>query len=348
MIGQHLAEFFQSLRIEAFDGPADLLVDLLPPVDKQAVVGDLLNQGMSEDVLQVGEKALLVDEFQPLKVDQAGFEFLFHLGDRFQDAKGKFPPDHRGHLHDPLEAFLQTVHAGRDDPLNRVRDLGTGDIPRQDKPIILFLDGAVLKQGMGKLLHEQRVAGGPVEDQFPQLGHHVSTLQDRCHQFRARARGELPHPDHAVIGFAPPLMGIFGPVEKQEENAGPWEPADHVVQELFRGLVDPVQVFNGQDQRPILAASNQQVPEGLKGLFSFLLRLQLGEFFIIDLQRQEFLKWRDDVSKVLVQPEDSLLQLLPDYVLLLAFFDSDEGPGERPVWANRASSPRSEGIDPSK
>ena len=76
-------------------------------------------------------------------------------------------------------------------------------------------------------------------------------------------------------------MGVFGPVEKKEENAGPWEPADHVVQELFRGLVDPVKVFNDQNKRPILAASNQQVSDGLKGLFSLLFRLQLGELFII-------------------------------------------------------------------
>ena len=79
MIGQHLVEFFQSLGIQAFNGLADLLVNLLPPVDQQAVVGHLLNQGMSEYVLQVREKALLVDEFQPLKVDQPGFELLFHL-----------------------------------------------------------------------------------------------------------------------------------------------------------------------------------------------------------------------------------------------------------------------------
>ena len=31
--------------------------------------------------------------------------------------------------------------------------------------------------------------------------------------------------------------------------------------------------------------------------------------------------------KVFVQPKDSLLQLLSDYVLLLAFLDPDEGPG---------------------
>src|SRR5208283_5515090 len=86
-----------------------------------------------------------------------------------------------------------------------------------------------------------------------------------------------------------------------------------------------MKVFNDQNTRPILAASNQQVPDGLKGLFPFLFWLQPGELFIIDLQRQQFLEWGDNVSKSLVQPKDSLLQLLPDYVLLLSLFDSDVG-----------------------
>ena len=161
---------------------------------------------------------------------------------------------------------------------------------------------------MGKLLHEKGVSGGPVEDQFPQLGHHVS-LQDRSDQFGARVGGELFHADHAVIGFASPLMGIFGPVEKKEENAGLGEPADHIAQELFRGLVDPVKVFNDQNKWPILAAPDQQVPDGLKGLFSFLFWLQLAIGFIIDFEGQEFLDGRDDVLKVFVKPKDSLLQL---------------------------------------
>ncbi len=87
-----------------------------------------------------------------------------------------------------------------------------------------------------------------------------------------------------------------------------------------------MQVFHGQDQRPIPGAANQQVPEGLKGLFSLLLRLQLTIGFILDLQRQQLLKGRDEVPQVLVQPEDPFLQPVLDDPLRLPFFDAEEGP----------------------
>ena len=68
MIGKHLVEFFPPLGVQVLNGPSDLLVNLLPSVNKKAVVSHLLDERMSEYVLKVREKVLLVDEFQPLKV----------------------------------------------------------------------------------------------------------------------------------------------------------------------------------------------------------------------------------------------------------------------------------------
>ena len=87
-----------------------------------------------------------------------------------------------------------------------------------------------------------------VEDYY-----HVTAFEDRSDEFRACARGELPHTNHAVIGFAAPLVRVLGPIQEKEENSGLWQPADHVSQELFRGLVDPMEVFEDDQQRLHLA-----------------------------------------------------------------------------------------------
>jgi hypothetical protein len=121
-------------------------------------------------------------------------------------------------------------------------------------------------------------------------------------------------------------MGIFISVQKEEEYSGPREEADHIIQKLLRGPVDPVKVFNCQNHGPDPAGSNQQVPDGLEGLFPLLSRFELGVFPILDLKGQKFLERRDDVPKLLVKPKDSLPEFLYDRLFLLAFLYSDERP----------------------
>ena len=170
------------------------------------------------------------------------------------------------------------------------------------KRLSSFLNGAVLQQVISQFLHEKGIAGGPVQDQIPQLGHHVSPSRIAPTSSALDFRVSCSSADPVVIGFASPLMGVFGAVEEKKENPGPWQPADHVVQELFRGLVDPMEIFYGQDQGPFLASPDQQVPDGLKGLFSSLFRFKLEKGLIIDLERQEFLDRRDDASEIFIQP----------------------------------------------
>ena len=98
-------------------------MNFLSSSEKQAVIGDLLDERMFEYVLQLGEKALLVYDLQSLKVKEIGFEILSHPHNCLKYSKSKFSPNHRGHLHYPFETILQAVHTSRDNPLNRIGDL---------------------------------------------------------------------------------------------------------------------------------------------------------------------------------------------------------------------------------
>ena len=115
MVGEHLVELFQPVWVDLFDSPSNLLMDLLSPFKKQAVISYLLGEGVFKDIFELREKSLLVDELKTLKVDEMGFKLFFHFHDGLKDTKGKFSPNHRSYMHDSLQAFIQAVDTGGND-----------------------------------------------------------------------------------------------------------------------------------------------------------------------------------------------------------------------------------------
>ncbi len=55
MMSHHLVEFLQSTRVELFYCLADFFMNLRSSLEKQAVVGNLLSQGVFKDVLKFRE-----------------------------------------------------------------------------------------------------------------------------------------------------------------------------------------------------------------------------------------------------------------------------------------------------
>ena len=158
-------------------------MQILPSFEKKAVIRHFLGKSVLEDVLELGEEAFLVDELEALEVEEMGFQPFLHLGDRLEDAEGELTADDGGNLHDPFQVLLQAVHAGRDDPLDRIGDLDVGRFSVEQVAIVLLFDRAVLEQGMGELLHEEGIAGSFGEDQLPELGDDLSLLEDRLDEF---------------------------------------------------------------------------------------------------------------------------------------------------------------------
>ena len=136
-----------------------------------------------------GKEALLVDELQALQVEEVDFQVLPHAGDHLQDAEGEVPPDDGGELHGPLQVLLQSIHAGRDDPLDGVGDLDVGGLLVENETMILLLDGAVLQEGMGQFLQEERVARRSVQDELAKFGGHLPSFEDRLHELGTLGEG---------------------------------------------------------------------------------------------------------------------------------------------------------------
>jgi len=78
---QHLVKLFQPVWIQLLYGLSYPFMNLLPPLEKKAIVGYLLSKGVFEDIFQLRKQALLIDELQPLEVEEIRFKLLSHSGD---------------------------------------------------------------------------------------------------------------------------------------------------------------------------------------------------------------------------------------------------------------------------
>ena len=175
---------------------------------------------------------------------------------------------------------------------------------------------------MGKLLHEEGVPRCLAQDEVAKLGDDLPFGEDGLDEFGACRDGELIDPDSGVRGLASPSVGVFGSVEDDEEYGGMCEPADEVVQELFRGLVDPVEVLDDEDKGCLLALPDEEVSQGLEDPLPLLLGLEVAVFFI-GFEGEEVLKRGNRCDEMLIEGRELLLHLLVDEILPLSFLDPE-------------------------
>ncbi len=63
--------------------------------------------------------------------------------------------------------------------------------------------------------------------------------------------------DEKLLSILSPLQDLLSLKIEDEEDLGVGQPANEIIQKLLRGLVDPVEVLDGQDERSFLAFSEE-------------------------------------------------------------------------------------------
>src|SRR5262249_61640057 len=101
----------EPIGIELFDRAADRAMQLLPALDEQALVGDVLNDGVLEDVSWLRQEPLLVDDLEGFQLLKESLQFARAPCDPFQQATEELATDHRGELHGPLAVLAEPVPA---------------------------------------------------------------------------------------------------------------------------------------------------------------------------------------------------------------------------------------------
>ena len=81
VVGEEAVELLQTVGEEHFDRGRHLAVQLSAALQQDALVGRLLDQGVLEDVLELGVAGLLAHELARLKIGEVLVELPLRLGD---------------------------------------------------------------------------------------------------------------------------------------------------------------------------------------------------------------------------------------------------------------------------
>jgi hypothetical protein len=120
--------------------------------DEQALVRDVLRQGVLEDVGRLLGFGLLVDELQPLQLQQVRVDPARAFPDRPEQPERELTPEDRRRLEHASGPLVESVHPRGEDALHGIRH---GD---------LRAEVVVLRDGLGELLQEERVPLRPPKD----------------------------------------------------------------------------------------------------------------------------------------------------------------------------------------
>ena len=90
----------------------------------------------------------------------------------------------------------------------------------------------------------------------------------------------------------------------------------------LRGLVDPVEVLDDEDERPLLALTDKEITQGLEDPFLLLLGHESAVGFV-RLEGEEVLEWGNRCDEMLIEGGKLLLHLLVDEILPLSLLDPE-------------------------
>ncbi len=152
----------------------------MPPLEEEAVVGDILGEGVPEHIFQFGKNVFLRDQFRFLEGFQGGGQRALRIPDFIQNGVGEFAADDRGQLKGLFHRFLQPVDPGHDDVLDVGGNARFRFFFHQPAYAPLGADMTALDEVQDEFLREHRISLG-------------LALYEVFHLLR-----HLSHPQHAV------------------------------------------------------------------------------------------------------------------------------------------------------
>ena len=125
------------------------------------------------------------------------------------------------------------------------------------------------------LLQEEGIAFGACDQERLERCQTGVVPQERLQQLVRARRRQRVEPELGVEGLAAPAVLILGAVVDQEQEAGGGQALDQAVEQGLGLGVDPVQVFEDQQQRLHLALAQQHPLERLQRALAALRRIEL-------------------------------------------------------------------------
>ena len=125
-MGQFGVVLGQSIGVKHLDRPAHRTMKFLAPLQEEAVIGDILDDRMLEDVGGLRQQTLFVDNFERLQLLQQALEFSGETGHPLQQSHHELAANNGSYLHRALAVGAEAVEPRHDDALNRIRERSPG------------------------------------------------------------------------------------------------------------------------------------------------------------------------------------------------------------------------------
>ena len=178
-----------------------------------------------------------------------------------------------------------------------------------------------LHQRPHALLQEEGIALGALDQELLERRQAGVVPQQGLEEFVGARRRQRVEPQLRVVGLAAPAVLVLRAVVDQEEDAGGGQALDQAVEQGLGLGVDPVQVFEDQEQGLHLAFAQQHPLERLEGALAALRRIEAPGTGCPPAGVQEREQRRDGLLEGLVQRQELPGDLGPDRARLVAVLD---------------------------
>jgi hypothetical protein len=289
VVGEDRRLIVELVGVQLLDGSADSAVELAAPPLEQGVIGDVLDDRMLEDELQLGDESRLVDEFMVLQDPEVALHPRGRLRDPSQQLQAEFAADDGGGLDRALHGLIQAVDPGPDDVLHSPRQLDPRR-PRRPPAFARTRENAALGEGVRDFLDEQRVPLGLAHDPANDLGRDVARPEQRAYHGCRLGLGEHVEVQLGEVGLVGPADRVAGSVGGYEEHGQAGQALDQERAVVLGRLVDPVDVLDDQYERPALHACHRERAEGLERLLAFLPGVEVLDGPGFGLETQQLLE----------------------------------------------------------
>src|SRR5215469_6887676 len=182
--------------------------------------------------------------------------------------------DDRRCLQQPLVVRRQAVDACREYRLRRRWEPQRADGAGHRVPPAHSGERLRLDHGLDALLQEERVALRPLDKQTLQLAEASVVTQKRIQQLGRASLREGVEPELLVAGSAAPGVGVLGPVGDEQEHGSGRQAFDEQIEQRLGLRVNPVHIFEYQEQRLDLALSQKKALEAVERESASLRRVE--------------------------------------------------------------------------
>ena len=256
-----------------FEDLGDAGMQLLAARNDDVLVHGFTRERVPEHVAARGAVRFLEQLVGDARLERGKDGGAAPAGDRAERRQVKGLADRGGGRQDLDVVGAEAADPDQDGVADRARhpDL----VYRLAVPSLVGLEDVATVDGVAQqLLEHDRVPFAALMQEVAELVAHVGLVEDRDHHFLHRLRAQRRELDEVCLPRATPALDggqqgvlavqLVGAVRGQDEHVGVAQPARGVVDQLARGRVGPVQVFEHQQEATLAGRVAQEQQDRLE------------------------------------------------------------------------------------